>query len=285
MSPRSIAGPDKEEYFHQMHRNGGLLLLPNIWVPLGAALLKDVGYAAVATSSSAMALSNGYRDGEKLPFPDLLKILKRITETVDIPVSADIERAYATNDNQLEEHIKQLIDTGIVGINYEDSQHDEPGMIPVEKQLRSIAAIRKAADEAGSKLFINARIDVYIKDGNLSAVEKLAEALRRGKAYKEAGADGLYPILLKDKRHIETLVKEVGLPLNLTLVPGIPDMAALKSIGVARVSLASGFLRHAVFSKKDLAEQLLKGEGWNEATRDVMPSDYLNGLIAERPSL
>ena len=93
----------------------------------------------------------------------------------------------------------------------------------------------------------------------------------------------MYPILLKDKRHIETLVKEVGLPLNLTLVPGIPDMAALKSIGVARVSLASGFLRHAVFSMKDLAGQVLNGEGWDEATRDVVPSDYLNGLIAERP--
>lgn len=271
----------KEDAFHQLHRNGTPLLLPNIWDPLGAALLKDIGYPAVATSSSAMALSNGYRDGEKLPFADLLKILKRITTTVDIPVSADIERGYAASDKQLAVHIKQLIDTGITGINYEDSMHGATGLLPAEQQAESIAAIRKAADAAGSKLFINARVDVYIKGGTMSADEKLSEALRRGKAYKEAGADGLYPIMLKDRHHIETLVKQIGLPLNLTLAPGIPDLAALKSIGVARVSLASGFLRHAVHSMKDLAGQVLKGEAWADATRDTVPSDYLNGLIGE----
>ncbi len=271
----------KEDCFHQLHRNGTPLLLPNIWDPLGAALLKDIGYPAVATSSSAMALSNGYRDGEKLPFADLLKILKRITDTVDIPVTADIERGYASNNKQLADHITQLIGTGITGINYEDSLHGAAGLLPAEQQAESISAIRKAADTAGSKLFINARVDVYIKGGTRSADEKLAEALRRGKSYKEAGADGLYPIMLKDRHHMETLVKRAGLPLNLTLVPGIPDLAALKSIGVARVSLASGFLRHAVFSMKDLAGQVLKGEGWNEAARDMVPSDYLNGLIGD----
>lgn len=275
---------DLAALFRQLHHGDTPLLLPNIWDPLGAALLQDVGYPAVATSSSAMALSNGYRDGENLPFSDLLKILDRITKSVDIPVSADIERGYAANDKQLAEHIKQLIDTGIAGINYEDSMHGAPCMLPVEQQAESLAAIRKAADAAGTKLFINARTDVYIKGGTMSADEKLAEALRRGKAYKEAGADGLYPILLKDRRHIEMLVKEVGLPLNLTLVPGIPDLAALKSIGVARVSMASGFVRHAVHALKLLAGQVLKGEAWEEATRDTVPSQYLNGLIREQPA-
>lgn len=284
MPSNSIAEPSKEERFQQLHRNAGLLLLPNIWDPLGAALLQDVGYPAVATSSSAVALSNGYRDGEKLPLADLITIFRRIVSSVNIPVSADIERGYADNDRQLAEHIKEFIGTGIVGINYEDSGPGASDLIPLDEQVASIAAIRKAAEEAGSRLFINARLDVYIKGGKWSDDEKLAEALRRGKAYKEAGADGLYPILLKNRDHIEVLAKEVGLPLNITLVPGIPDLAALKEMGMARISLASGFLRHTFFSMKDLAEQLLKGEAWEEATRDVVPSEYLSRLIAERPS-
>lgn len=271
----------KEEAFHQLHHTGMPLLLPNIWDPLSAALLQAASLPAVATSSSAMALSNGYRDGQRLPFEDLLRILRRITATVQVPVAADIERGYAKNDAQLTAHIKQLLGTGIVGINYEDSLPGSSDTVPLEQQVKSIAAIRKAADEAGVKLFINARVDVYIKGGTMTDDEKLAEATRRGNAYKEAGADGLYPILLLDPVHMETLVQEVGLPLNITMVPGIPDLAVLKAIGVARVSMASGFLRHTAFSMLVLVEQILHGSAWAEALRATVPSEQMNKLIPE----
>lgn len=272
---------DRAAIFHQLHHSGTPLLLPNIWDPLGAALLQGAGLPAVATSSSAMALSNGYRDGQKLPFEDLLRILRRITDTVQVPVSADIERGYATTDAQLADHIKQLVDTGIVGINYEDSMPGAPGMVPMEQQAKSIAAIRKAADAAGVNLFINARVDVYIKGGAMADGEKLAEAIRRGKAYKEAGANGLYPILLLDPVHMETLLQDVGLPLNITMVPGIPDLAVLKAIKVARVSMASGFLRHTAFSMFVLVEQILHGAAWAEALRAAVSTEQLNTLIPD----
>jgi 2-methylisocitrate lyase-like PEP mutase family enzyme len=267
--------------FRQLHHAEMPLLLPNIWDPLGASLLQGTGLPAVATSSSAMALSNGYHDGQKLPFNDLLKILRRITDTVQVPVSADIERGYAETDAQLADHIKQLLGTGIVGINYEDSLPGSLELLPMEQQVKSLAAIRKAADEAGIKLFINARVDVYIKGGNLGDDEKLKEAIRRGNAYKEAGADCLYPILLKDPVHMETLVQEVGLPLNITMVPGIPDLSVLKAIGVARISLASGFLRHTAFSMLALVQRLLQGTAWAETMRATLPTEQMNQLIPE----
>lgn len=272
---------DLAALFRQLHHGDTPLLLPNIWDPLSAALLQGAGLPAVATSSSAMALSNGYHDGQEMPFEDLLRILTRISQTVDIPVTADIERGYANEDAQLAEHVKQLLDTGIVGINYEDSLHGTPEMVPMEQQAKSLAAIRKAANWAGVKLFINARVDVYIKGGTLTDEEKLAEAVRRGKAYKEAGADGLYPILIMDPVHMETLVQEVGLPLNITMVPGIPDLAVLKAIGVARVSMASGFLRHTAFSMLALVERLLQGTAWAEVMRAAVPSAQMNQLIPE----
>jgi 2-methylisocitrate lyase-like PEP mutase family enzyme len=267
--------------FRQLHHAEMPLLLPNIWDPLGASLLQGTGLPAVATSSSAMALSNGYHDGQKLPFNDLLKILRRITDTVQVPVSADIERGYAETDAHLADHIKQLLGTGIVGINYEDSLPGSLELLPMEQQVKSLAAIRKAADEAGIKLFINARVDVYIKGGDLGDDEKLKEATRRGNAYKEAGADGLYPILLKDPVHMETLVQEVGLPLNITMVPGIPDLSVLKAIGVARISLASGFLRHTAFSMLALVQRLLQGTAWAETMRATLPTEQMNQLIPE----
>lgn len=271
---------EKENHFHKLHHNGGLLILPNIWDVLGASLLQDIGYPAVATSSSAIALSNGYQDGEKLPFEDLLKILTRISQGVNIPVSADVETAYASNNTELKENIKKLIQTGIAGINFEDSGHNLTELTSIKKQCEKIEIIKDAAAEMGSRLFINARIDVYIKGEQLSDDEKLAEAIQRGRAYKNAGADGIYPIILKNKTHIETIVKETGLPVNVTMIPGIPDFETLKAIGVARVSLASGFLKSSVYAMKNIAEQLLKEEGMEESVKSMVSSDYLKSLIS-----
>jgi len=83
--------PSKGKILHDLHHNGKLLILPNVWESLGAAMLEDIGYPAVATASGATAFSNGYHDGEKLPFNDLLNILQKIVRSVNVPVTADIE--------------------------------------------------------------------------------------------------------------------------------------------------------------------------------------------------
>ena len=98
----------KENLLHQLHHNGELLVLPNVWDPLGAMLLESLGYKAVATASASIAFSNGYNDGEKIPFGDLLFLLKKIVQSVKILVSADIESGYAKNNSVLKENIKKL---------------------------------------------------------------------------------------------------------------------------------------------------------------------------------
>jgi 2-methylisocitrate lyase-like PEP mutase family enzyme len=79
---------------HELHRTGRLLILPNVWDVLGAKLLENINYPAIATASASIAYTNGYPDGEKIPFGDLLSILIRISNSVNIPVTADIESGY-----------------------------------------------------------------------------------------------------------------------------------------------------------------------------------------------
>ncbi len=273
---------EKEKQFYQLHHNDNLLVLPNIWNPLGAMLLQDLGYKAVATASASIALSNGYHDGEKIPFNELLLILESIVKSVNIPVTADVESGYAKNNSELKENIKRLIDTGIAGINFEDSKHDEQKLFTKEEQSEKINLIRKTASEMGSSLFINARTDVFIKEKNLSNKEKTAEAIDRGKAYKAAGADCFYPIFLKEKESIITIMKEVSLPVNILMVPGIPDFSTLKEIGLARISLGPGFLKYAINSMKDIAQKLLNYEGMEGITSNPITTDYLNTLISKK---
>ena len=271
---------DKANLFKSLHHNNKILVLPNIWDPLGAILLESLGYAAVATASAAIALSNGYADGENISFKELLLILKKIVRSVKIPVTADIESGYASNIVMLEENIKQLIDAGISGINIEDSAHDDSNMISITAQCEKISCIKNTALQMGVPLFINARTDVYLKANNLSAEEKLVETIRRGNAYKDAGANGFYPIVLTEKESMKSIVKEVGLPVNILLLPGIPDFEILQTIGIARISLGPGFLKTAINAMKNIAEKLLHYEGMPEVMDNPVTSAYLKNLIS-----
>jgi 2-methylisocitrate lyase-like PEP mutase family enzyme len=133
----------------------------------------------------------------------------------------------------------------------------------------------------GSSLFINARTDVFIKQSNWSNEQKIAEAIARGRAYKDAGAGCFYPIFLKEKESIKTIMKEVALPVNILMIPGIPDFASLKEMGVARISLGPGFLKYAMNSMKNVAQKLLNFQGMEDITSNPLTSDYLNKLISK----
>jgi len=134
---------EKAKHFYDLHHSGKLLILPNIWDPLGALLLEDLSFPAIASASAAIAFTNGYDDGENIPFDSLLALLKKIVDSVNIPVSADIESGFAQSDQQLIENIKQLLETGIVGINVEDTDKKTNSLLPVGLACERIRLIKK----------------------------------------------------------------------------------------------------------------------------------------------
>lgn len=268
--------------FKQLHHNGRLLVLPNIWDPLGAALLEQVGYAAIATASASVAYSNGYPDGEKISFNEVVTILHKITGAVALPVTADIESGYAEDDDTFNKNIERLLDSGIAGINIEDTHHQSHNLQPMDTQCLRIARIRQIASAKGIPLFINARTDVYLHGEQQSEKEKLEETIRRGKVYKDAGADGFYPMLLKSERDIEVIVNKVNLPINILLLPGIPSFNRLQQMGVARLSLGPGFLKIALNAIKNTAVKLLHYEGLEEVVRNLVNAEDIKSLIKNK---
>jgi len=279
MNNNTTAQKERALSFHDLHHAGKPLMLPNIWEPLGAALLANLGYPAVATSSSAMALTNGLLDGEHISFQSLLAQLKQITQTVSIPVTADIEKGYAANDKELAQHIESLIDTGIAGINFEDG-NQSGGLVPIEVQCQRIQLIKETAERKGIPLFINSRTDTYIHSRLFAhAEEQLAETIKRGKAYHKAGADGFFPILIKAMNDIKAVVAEVPLPVNVMTIPGIPSFQELKAIGVKRISLGGAFLKTAMQAMKQQALLLKDFRGKEQMDTNEITSDYLEALI------
>ena len=256
------------------------MILPNIWDCLGANLLESLHYPAIATASASIAFTNGYDDGQKISFESVLAILKKIVSSVNIPVSADIESGFAENDLQLEENIKLLLATGVVGINIEDTDKETDSILPIETQCEKIKLIKKVSEELGVALFINARADVYLRGKDFDTPEsKFEEALKRGRAYKAAGADSFYPIAITRQEDIKRMVEQLQIPLNVLTIPGIPELSVLNEIGVARVSLGPSFLKIAIKAMKNLALKLQQFEGLSDIAENDITSAYVKDLV------
>ena len=273
---------EKARQFRELHHSGNMLVLPNIWDTLGALLMESLEYSAIATASASIAFSNGYNDGQNIPFNDLLILLKRITTSVNLPVTADIEGGYTDNDIELQENIKLLIGTGIAGINFEDTDHTTRTLRSAESQCNKIRLIRKVAGELDIPLFINARTDVYLHEKDFTSPGTISdEIIERGLAYQDAGADGFFPIALKQEEEIKKIISRVKLPVNILAIQGIPDLKTLHKLGVARVSLGPSLLKIAIRAMKTLAIELKEYEGLSSITGNEITTDYLKRLVSK----
>ncbi|WP_341717400.1 isocitrate lyase/phosphoenolpyruvate mutase family protein [Micromonospora sp. FIMYZ51] len=219
-----------------LHRPGDPLVLPNVWDAGSARAVADAGFPAVATGSAAVAESLGHRDGENLPLDEMFGAVARITRAVDVPVTADLERGYGRKPDEL---VTRLLEAGAVGLNLEDSDPRTGALVDAEEQAELLAGVRAAADTAGVAVVLNARVDVFLHPDRKPA-ERLAEAIRRGRRYLAAGADCVYPIVLAEPAALGSFVEAMAAPVNVLARAGVPTIAELAALGVARVSYGSG---------------------------------------------
>jgi 2-methylisocitrate lyase-like PEP mutase family enzyme len=143
----------------------------------------------------------------------------------------DFEGGYSDDNGTLASNITRLLDLGIIGINFEDRVVKGKGLYGVGRQASRIAAIREAAKRKGIPLFINARTDVFLGNGN-----DVDEALERGKAYASAGASGFFIPGLTASGQIRRIAAESPAPVNVMVMEGVPSNDELAHLGVARVS-------------------------------------------------
>ncbi len=217
--------------FHALHADG-LLRLPNAWDAGSARLAQAAGARAIATSSAAVAWAHGWPDGDRLPLALVLQTTRAVAVATDLPVTIDIEGGYSDEPARVGELVTALLEAGAVGINIEDGDKD-PALL-----CAKIAAARAAAGSAAVDLFINARIDVWLR-GLAPADQRVAETLARAARYRAAGASGLFAPGVTDAGEIAALVAGTDMPLNVLAWTGLPDADRLQALGVRRFSAGS----------------------------------------------
>jgi 2-methylisocitrate lyase-like PEP mutase family enzyme len=262
------SGATSAARLRSLHRPGRPLVLPNVWDAGSARVVVAAGFAAVATSSAAVADSLGYPDGEATPVEEMLDAVARIANAVSVPVTADFERGYGLPPAQL---VERLAASGAVGCNLEDSDPSTRALVDAERQADFLAAVRQSALSAGIDLVINARIDVFLDDVRFDGARdddarddgarddgvgfdgdsalmrptmtRLDEAIRRARLYVAAGADCVYPIRMTSAADIRAMVTETGGPVNVLGGPDAPPLSELATLGVARISFGGGIYR------------------------------------------
>jgi len=251
---------EKAERFLGFHHGEDILVLLNSWDVGSSKLIEASGYRAVATTSMGVAASLGYPDCQVMQLAEMLDVVTGIVNAVEVPVSVDIEAGYGDDLDEIIDSVGQVISTGVVGINIEDSEDMNPKLVDEVAFCERISTIRSLSDSMGFHLVINARTDSFYTSPG-SPEKNLAESIRRGNKYREAGADCIFVQPVWDRETIATLVREIDAPINILANPTIgtglpPSIRELHDLGVARVSLGSSVMKATLALIKKVADEL-----------------------------
>jgi 2-methylisocitrate lyase-like PEP mutase family enzyme len=242
----------KADHFRALHEGPQPLLMPNPWDAGSAKLLASLGFAALATTSSGFAATLGRLDG-MVTRDEALAHAAALVAATDLPVSADLENAFADDPAGVAETVRRAIGAGLAGCSVEDFSGDDGS--PIYDRALAVDRVAAAAEVARAgpvRLVLTARAENY-----LHGRPDLADTIERLQAYQQAGADVLYAPGLTALADIRQLVVSVDRPVNVLALPGGPPVPDLAAAGVRRVSVGGAFAYAALGAVAEAARELL----------------------------
>ena len=271
----------KAEDFRALHHGKRMLVLPNAWDVPSARVFEDARFPAVATSSAGMLVSLGYPDGEVIDRQEFVSAVGRIARVLSVPLSADIVAGFGKTSKEVLATVKAILKAGAIGVNIEDFIHATKKLYPVERQVENVKAIRKLGETVGVPVVINARTDALrFAEGDEEA--RFKEAIRRATAYRDAGADCVYPMGLVDAASIAAFVLALDFPVNVMVRKGLPPISELERLGVARVSFGPSASYAAMGLLKRAAREVLEKGTYEALIEGAITFDELNALAVPK---
>lgn len=270
---------DKRKAFRKLHESG-CFVIPNPWSPGTARYLEGLGFKALASTSSGYAHSQGFSDGA-LTLDQILAHYREITAATSVPVNADFENGFAHEPADVAANVKRCVETGVAGLSIEDYSNDKSKPIyDFDLAVARIKAARKAIDEMGGDVILTGRAE-----GVLHGVTDLADAIKRIRAYSDAGADCLYVPGIKTREQIIEVVKAAGpKPVNLlnhtTLGFTVKDIT---DMGVRRISVGGTLARVAMDAFIKSARDIMQ-TGKFDSFAGVVSNAELNKFFGKGPN-
>jgi 2-methylisocitrate lyase-like PEP mutase family enzyme len=271
-----MAATDRRQAFRAMH-SSGCFVIPNPWDVGSARILEQLGFKAVATTSSGLAWSLGRADNH-VPLAGVLAHLKTIATAVDIPVNADFEGGFAVDPPDVAANVSAAVATGVSGLSIEDSTGDRDApLFAFALAVDRVRAARAAIDASGDDVLLTARSEGFIVNR-----PDLAETIRRLTAFAEAGADCLYAPGLRTIDDVAAVVRAVApKPVNVLAIGDLFTVRQLAEAGVRRISVGGALARAAWKGFFDAASEIAQ-VGTFTALAQGMASADLNARFTSR---
>jgi len=270
---------DRTKTFRQMH-DRGCWVIPNPWDVGSARLLEQMGFRALASTSSGFAWTIGRRDNH-ITLDQCLDWLRTLCASVDVPVNADFEGGFAIAPAEVGANVGRAVQTGVSGLSIEDSTGNasEP-LFDRTLAIERVKAARRAIDDSGTGVLLTGR-----SEGFIAGRPDLDETIRRLTAYADAGADCLYAPGIKSPSDISAIVKAVApKPVNVLVSGSFTTVSELAELGVRRISVGGALARvawGAVFKAAREIHELGTFSGFSSAAT----SGEIEGAVSRpRPS-
>lgn len=252
--------------FLRLHVKGDPLVMANAWDVGTAKALAHLGFRALATTSAGHAATLGRRDGG-VTRDEALAHAAALAAATELPVNADLEDCFGDRPDEVAETVRRAGATGIAGASVEDFDPRRGEIYGLDLAVARVAAAVDAAHRVADRLVLTARAE-----NHLHGVADLDDTIARLRAYAEAGADVLYAPGITAAADIARVVDAVSQPVNVLALPGVPPVADLAALGVARVSVGSGFSLVTYGALADAARELLDDGTygyWETARRGI----------------
>ncbi len=241
--------------FKNLHKQEQPLLLGNVWDVPSTKLAEKLHFQALGTSSSAIASLLEYKDGEEMKFSELEYMVNRIALNTTLPLSVDLESGYSLQPKEIANHIKRLVDIGVVGINIEDSRvAHERILLDADEFSKILAEVNSILLEENVDVFMNVRTDTFL----LNHPNVIDETKKRIRLYEGAGAHGIFIPGIEKVTDIKEMVTCTRLPINVMSMPNLPDFETLTTLGVKRMSTGNFLFTKMYDQLENSTKELLK---------------------------
>lgn len=248
--------------FHELHASG-CFVMPNPWDVGSARALEQLGFQALATTSSGFAWTLGRADNH-VRLDEMLGHLGEVAAAVELPVNADFEGGFAVDPQQVGENVRLAAATGIAGLSIEDSTGDQAHPLhEFDLAVQRVRAARQAIDDSGTGVVLTGR-----SEGFVAGRPDIDETLRRLSAYAEAGADCLYAPRIEAVEHVAAIVAAVSpKPVNLLINSPFITVAEAATLGVRRISVGGTLARTAWAGFLQSAEEIAQAGSFSRFDR------------------
>jgi 2-methylisocitrate lyase-like PEP mutase family enzyme len=250
--------------FRALH-TGEPFIIPNPWDAGSARMLEELGFKALATTSSGFAFTLGRADGD-VTLDEVVSHTAALVGAVSIPVAVDLENGYGRPAADAARAVTAAAEAGAAGGSIEDYDHAEDLLYPLEEAVERVAAAVEAARATGFVLAARA-------ENHIRGVTDLDDTIARLKAYEEAGADVLYaPGIQGDQ--ITTVCDAVSKPVNVLAFPGM-KASEIFAAGAQRISVGGQLTWVAMAAAGEAASSLLADGDFGVLKAKLRGADWL----------